>query len=907
MCYKNNEVNGVKLSELKEGPLPGFAEFTREVAAEGIVLLKNNNILPYKSGTKVSVFGRIQFNYYKSGTGSGGQVNAEYLTNIFDSLRACKEVSINENLASVYKNWIKENPFDNGNGWSQPWCQAEMPLEDDVVKKAASDSETALVIIGRTAGEDKDSTAEEGSYLLSTLEEEMLEKVSANFKNVCVVLNVGNIIDMKWVEKYNIGAVLYVWQGGMEGGNAAADVLTGKVTPSGKLSDTIAYNITDYPSTKNFGDINANFYEEDIYVGYRYFETFCKEKVMYPFGYGLSYTTFNIDFTDVSTSDNKIKIKADVTNTGNYSGKEIVQVYFGAPQGKLGKPEKELIAFAKTKLLNPGEKETLVITFNINSMASYDDSGITGHKSCYVLEAGEYNIYAGTDVRSASKVFSYNINQLIVTETLTEAIAPVKPFNRIHPLFKDGSFVMEYEDVPTRTINLKKRIDNACPKEIPYTGDKGIHLIDVYERRAKLEDFIAQFSDEDLACISRGEGMSSPKVTAGSASAYGGVTARLLSFGIPVVCCTDGPSGVRLSSGAKATAMPNGTLLACTWNEKLIEELHVLEGIEITAYKIDTILGPGINIHRNPLNGRNFEYFSEDPLLTGKISAAISRGLNKTGVTCTIKHFIANNQEHNRYSVDSIISERAIREIYAKAFKISVQEGNASVVMTSYNPINGIWSASNYDLNTTLLRNEWVFDGIVMTDWWAKVNDEGEDGNKENLKAMVRAQNDIYMVCSDALTNKDNIMESLASGTLKRAEIQRSAMNICRYVMNTHSFERFVADGCTVKSNLSDNVDSLNVLYETVDIASGKEITVPLTESGQYLLAIEMNSTAPSLTQMSVQISVNKHSASSVTTNGTDGKTVVKYSELSLLKGDSSFVLNYPQNLVTVTKFTLMK
>lgn len=907
MYYKNKIINGFELSKLNKEPLSGFAEFTRKVSAEGIVLLKNNNVLPLQAGTKVSVFGRIQSNYYKSGTGSGGLVNVEYVTNILDSLRACKEITVNENLASIYKNWIKDNPFDNGTGWSQPWCQTEMPLDDNVIIKSASESDVALVVIGRTAGEDKDNTATDGSYLLSSIEREMLKKVSESFDKVCVILNVGNIIDMKWVDEYDIDAVLYVWQGGMEGGNAAADVLIGKVTPSGKLSDTIAYDINDYPSTKNFGNQIANIYEEDIYVGYRYFETICKDRVMYPFGYGLSYTTFKIEFSDINTANGKLIVKADVTNNGNFSGKEVVQVYFSSPQGKLGKPAKELIGFAKTKLLNPGENEVLTITFEMDNMASYDDSGITGHKSCYVLEPGDYVIYAGTDVSCSTKVFTYKINQLIVTETLTEAMAPVTPFNRIHPIYKDSAFIIESEPVPTRTIDLAKRIENALPNDILYTGDNGIRLIDVYEGRAKLEDFIAQLSDEDLACISRGEGMNSPKVTAGTGCAYAGVTDSLLSFGIPTVCGTDGPSGIRMDSGAKATAMPNGTLLACTWNDKLIEELYVLEGIEMTAYNIDTILGPGINIHRNPLNGRNFEYFSEDPLLTGKISAAISRGLNKVGVTCTIKHFMANSQEICRYSADAIISERCIREIYTKAFKIAVQEGNSSAVMTSYNPINGIWSASNYDLNTTLLRNEWGFDGFVMTDWWANVNDEGENGNRENLKAMIKAQNDIYMVCSDAITNKDNIMESLASGTLKRGEIQRNAMNICRYVMKTHAFERFIADGYTLQSNLYDNIDNLSVAYEIENISSDKDITVSLEESGQYLLVLEMTPDAPSLTQTTVQILINEKNAASVTTNGTNGETVVKFSELSLIKGTSRFAFNYPKEMVTITKFKLMK
>lgn len=907
MNYKNNIVNGIVLGDLEEKPFPGFADFTRKVAADGIVLLKNNAVLPLQTGTRVSVFGRIQTNYYKSGTGSGGRVNVAYVTNILDSLRASDTIKVNETLASVYAEWAQNNPFDHGNGWSEPWCQIEMPLSEKMVEEASEKSEVALVIIGRTAGEDKDNTPTEGSYLLSVVERENLKKVTKVFQKVCVILNVGNIIDMKWVDECNVDAVLYVWQGGMEGGNAAVDVLTGKVTPSGKLSDTIASDINDYPSTKNFGNPEVNVYAEDIYVGYRYFETVCKEKVLYPFGFGLSYTTFSVIVSEAATTKDTITVKTVVTNTGTYSGKEVVQLYYGAPQGKLGKPAKELIAFSKTKLLRPNESELVSLTIKINDMASYDDSGVTGNKTSYVLESGDYKLYLGTDILSAVCVLTYNNETLIVTEKLTEVMAPVMNFERYRPFYKDGAFQMETEAVPTRTIDLDRRIKDTIPKEIPFTGDQGICLCDVLNSIAKLEDFIAQFTDEDLACISRGEGMNSPKVTAGTGCAFGGVTDKLIDFGIPAVCGTDGPSGIRLESGAIATAMPNGTLLACTWDQSLVEELYVLEGIEMTAYKIDVILGPGINIHRNPLNGRNFEYFSEDPLLTGKIGAAIARGLDKAGVACTLKHFLGNNQEFNRYSADSIISERAIREIYAKAFRIAIQEGNALSVMTSYNPVNGFWTASNYDLNTTLLRSEWGFSGFVMSDWWAVSNDEGEKGTKENLKAMVRAQNDIYMVCSDAYTNKDNILESLATGLLSRSELQRNAMNICHYVMKTHAFERFVTTGGVKQNLLSNHLEQLTTVYKTEELTSIENVKVYLKESGQFLLALKIKSDAPVLTQSSVRIAVNEHSAASVTVNGTEGKSITKFAEIFLLKGETSFTLTYSKESLTIVGLQLLK
>ena len=316
-----------------------YASLARQAAAEGAVLLKNDDqALPLKKET-ISVFGRIQFHYYKSGTGSGGLVNAKYVVGITDALLEEENLSVNEELAEVYRSWIAEHPFDQGCGWAQePWCQEEMPLEEKLVEEAAAKSDAAVIVIGRTAGEDRDASAEKGSYLLTDLEEDMLSKVCRAFERVIVVLNVGNIIDMKWVDKYRPSAVLYTWQGGQEGGHSVADVLTGRVNPCGKLADTIAYDISDYPSTENFGGDTFDLYTEDIYVGYRYFETFARDKVLYPFGFGLSYTGFGITCSPAEHRDGETIVRVKVTNTGALPGKEVVQVYVNPPQGKLGKP-----------------------------------------------------------------------------------------------------------------------------------------------------------------------------------------------------------------------------------------------------------------------------------------------------------------------------------------------------------------------------------------------------------------------------------------------------------------------------------------------------------------------------------------------------------------------------------------
>lgn len=782
-------MNG-KIFDLNE-----YAAKAREAAAEGIVMLKNDDhLLPLSKGMKVAIFGRSQFHYYKSGTGSGGMVNTRYVTGILEALEAEKCFVVNPRVKEVYESWIEEHPFEVGDGWAkEPWFQEEMPFKPGFVEAASEDSDAAIVVIGRTAGEDQDNKAEEGSYLLTKTELNMISDVCRVFKHTIVLLNVGNIIDMKWVEESNPSSVLYVWQGGQEGGSGIADVLSGKVTPSGRLTDTIARNIEDYPSTVNYGDDKLNFYAEDIYVGYRYFETFAKEKVLYPFGFGMSYTSFERKLKKLEETKDRVDVLVEVTNTGKYMGKEVVQVYCEAPQGRLGKPSRVLCGFTKTQSLGPEESVVVKISCPKYLFSSYDDSGVTGHRCSYVLEAGSYSIYIGGDVRQAEYAGSIDVAELIVIEALKEAMAPSVSYRRMKPAAEEnGQFSVTYEKTPTGTMDPMKRRGGNLPGEIAYTGDKGLKLEDVSEGRASMEDFIAQLSDEDLCCIVRGEGMCSPKVTPGTAGAFGGVTERLAVFGIPLGCCADGPSGIRMDSGTYAFAMPNGTCLACSFNEELLKELYEFEGLELRKNNIDTLLGPGMNIHRNPLNGRNFEYFSEDPLVTGKMAAAQLKGMDKYGVTGTIKHFACNNQEHSRNEAEAIVSERALREIYLKGFEIAVKDGGAYSIMTTYGPVNGFWTATNYDLLTTILRGEWGFQGIVMTDWWAKGNEPGGPADAKNTSAMVRCQNDLFMVTTNSEKNalQDNSMEGILNGKTTRAEFQRSATNLCGALMRMPAFLR---------------------------------------------------------------------------------------------------------------------
>lgn len=770
-----------------------YGNIARQAVAEGCVLLRNEGgTLPIHKDQRVSVFGRIQLDYFKSGTGSGGLVNAPYVEDILGGLRL-SGIPLNEELVDVYKQWTKKNSFDLGNGWAQePWSQEEMPLTKDLVDEASSSSDIALVIIGRTAGEDRDNTPTPGSYLLTEQEETMIKMVCEGFDQMAVLLNVGNIMDMSWVEKYKPGAVLYCWQGGCEGGNGVADVLIGKVNPCGKLSDTIAYKLSDYPCYDHFGHEKSNTYVEDIYVGYRYFETFAKEQVMYPFGFGLSYTNFDIEMVHFSHGDD-ITVQVKVTNCGKCAGKEVVQLYGAPPQGTLGKPARNLIAFQKTQVLQPQESQTLSFNVGLEQLASYDDCGYTGHPYCYVLEPGTYEFYLGNSVRDTICIGSVKRQTLQVVTQLSQALAPTKAYKRLRAsVNEEGTLRESYEDAPIRQ-NYSAFSKDCLLEDVPYTGDKGYSLMDVYRNAVTMDTFLAQLKDEDLICMSRGEGMCSPKVTPGTAGSFGGVTDTLASFGIPIACCADGPSGIRMDNGAMAFSLPNGTSLACTFNEELCKKLFEMEALELRVNKVDTLLGPGMNIHRHPLNGRNFEYFSEDPLLTGKMAVAQLKGLHKHGVTGTIKHFACNNQEYSRTEANALVSERALREIYLKGFEIAVKEGAAHSIMTTYGPINDIYTAGNYDLLTTILRGEWGYDGIVMTDWWAKVNEEGQDGSRQNTATMIKAQNDLYMVVNDAKNNShdDNSEKGLTKGVFERKHLIRNAKNICSFLMKVPTFLYF--------------------------------------------------------------------------------------------------------------------
>ena len=890
-----------------------YLKTAAQVVSEGIVMLKNDNdALPLNPDDEIALFGRIQLHYYKSGTGSGGMVNVSKITGIPDGLLE-NGVSVNEELLDVYRKWDSENPFDLGDGWGkEPWSQTEMPLDEALVAHVSESSHTAIVIIGRTAGEEQDNSLHEGSYLLTSAEKDMLAKVRRHFPKMIVLLNVGNIIDMNELLSFDPDSVLYVWQGGMTGGTGTADVLTGKISPCGKLTDTIAANVNDYPSAPYFGDPYRNFYSEDIYVGYRYFETFARDKVLYPFGFGLSYTTFDIAITGAKQLSDKWDFTVKVTNTGNYSGKEVVQIYCKAPQGRLGKPSRVLCGYEKTDTLAPGKSQVMTISVSNAQIASYDDSGVTGHAHCFVLEEGTYRFYAGSDVRSAKEFYHCPQNSTEVISRHEQALAPVESFDRIHPEISEGRYVIRMENVPLSHVDEAKRRQDNLPKEIPFTGDKGIRLADVKNGTHTMDEFIAQLTDYDLSCMIRGEGMNSPKVTAGTAAAFGGVSDELTALGIPCGCCDDGPSGMRLDCGTKAFSLPNGTMIACTFNRTLIRELFSLTGLEMIANKVDCLLGPGMNIHRHPLNGRNFEYFSEDPFLTGTIASAQLKGLHSAGVTGTIKHFCGNNQETDRHDTNAVISERALREIYLKGFEIAVKEGNADSIMTTYGPVNGVWTAANYDLTTQILRNDWDFTGFAMTDWWAKINRRGQAVDKSDLAAMAMAQNDVYMVCSCGAQNDDNILASLKDGSLQRSELQRCAANICRFLMNTHAMNRLLGTECRINiinrpADESDVDESTVKFYEldgdlTInlsDICTDKgtnySFGLDILTAGTYEMTLTASSTQSEVAQIPVTLFSLGTAYGTFTWNGTNGLPVSHRIDIPLFSRYTNLRLFFAQ------------
>ena len=763
-------------------------ELCLKTAAEGAVLLKNDDeVLPLNKEDEIAVFGRCAYDYFFCGYGSGGGVMKEYTTNLYDGFNKYN-IKVNELVKAHYINYSMNNPKDDGFWGAWPLHYDEAPLTLDLVKQAKKTSTKAVVVIGRSAGEDRECKLIKGSYYLTDEEENMINLVTQEFENTIVILDIGNIMDLSWIEKYNIKSVLLSFQGGQEGGNAIGANLSGAIPPSGHLTDTIAKDYEDYPSAKDFLGKKFNNYSEDIFVGYRYFETFAKDKVLYPFGYGLTYTKFEILFEEAEVTNFNFKFKVSAKNIGKSSSKASIQLYLKKPGIKFSEPERILVGYLKTNELKPSEVFKGEINVDLNMFASYDDKGIISDAS-YVLEEGRYEFFLGENVRDAESIYSIKYNFDTVVKKVSH-IMPVKDgFKR---MINDNGKV-SYEDTPIHEVDLKNIILSNLPKEIPLTGYKGHKLVDVKNGVITLEEFISELTLEELNDLCHGWGrMNYPYGTLHNAGAMGGVTEALRAKGIPAYVTTDGPSGVKVKYNS--SNLPIGILIASTWDNKLVTELYNEMLVELKERKCSCLLAPGMNIHRNPLCGRNFEYFSEDPYLSGMMASSVVNGITKDGYSATPKHFCCNNQETNRFFNDSRVSERALREIYLKNFEIMLKNSSPKQIMTSYNMVNSIYSHNNYYLTQIFLREEMGYDGCVMTDWYMQYRKSPEFKNIFGNSYRVRSRCDVVMPGSRDRVNRKKIGNTLLRGYGKKegitlSEIERCAMDLLKVILESNLFD----------------------------------------------------------------------------------------------------------------------
>lgn len=787
--------NGEKVTACKR-----HIALSKEAAKEGMVLLKNDgDLLPLAKGSKVALFGKASFDYVRGGGGSG-EVTVSYARNLYEGFSLLKDkVSVFEELSAFYRDNVKEQ-YRAGR---VPGMTIEPEVPAELLKKARAFTDTAIISICRFSGEGWDRKSivdtenknlcisedamakqsaeifEDGDFCLTQAERAMVDAVTENFEKVIVILNVGGMVDSCWFhDDAQIQSVLMAWQGGIEGGLAAAELVMGEGNPSGKLVDTFARELSDYPSTAGFHESERFVdYAEDIYVGYRYFETIpgADKKVNYPFGFGLSYTDFSLTAGAAYEGNGRIYVPVMVTNIGKRAGKEVVQAYFGAPQGKLGKPAKQLAAFQKTRLLQVGESQSIILSWRVDDMASYDDLGKI-KESAYVLEKGTYCFFVGVSVRDVAVLdFRYEMREDTVVKQLSRKCAPTSLKKR---MLADGS----YEELPLATP-VDPDANELVPLSVEETdgfspaarAGKRYHLWvntaaqqhhflrEVAEGKITLDEFMSQLSDEDLAYLLGGQ------PNTGVANTFG--WGNLPDYGVPNVMTADGPAGLRIAPECSVctTAWPCATQLACSWNEELVEQVGEAGGAEVKENNIAVWLTPAVNIHRSPLCGRNFEYYSEDPFLTGKLAAAMVRGIQSNHVGAAVKHFALNNKETNRKNSDSRASERAVREIYLKAFEIIVKEAKPWSIMSSYNIVNGHRASENRELLEDILRGEWGFDGIVTTDWWT---------NGEHYKE-VKAGNDVKM----ATGFPERLMEALEKGILTREDMEICAKRVLELIL----------------------------------------------------------------------------------------------------------------------------
>ncbi len=775
---------------------PAHIALSRQAAQEGMVLLKNQGeVLPLAPASRVALFGKGSFDYVKGGGGSG-DVTVAYVRNLYDGLKA-ENVPVYEPLSDFYRNYVAER-YAAGD---QPGLMAEPALPDGLVSEARKAADVAVIAVSRFSGEGWDRLDAEyksneenpweheltlpqlaarvfgkSDFYRTEAERALVEQVCGAFDKVVLVLNVGGVVDVSWFkDDSRIPAVLLAYQAGMEGGSATAALLTGKANPCGKLPDTFARDLDDYPSTEGFFDSPDYVeYTEDIYMGYRYFETLpgAAEKVCYPFGFGLSYTTFAMELVTVGEKDGRIYVIVRVRNTGSRAGKEVVQLYYSAPGGLLQKPARTLADFQKTKLLAPGESETLELSFAAANMASFDDLGKI-QRSTFVLEKGSYALYLGTSVRDVEQLaYAYEQAETAVVRRVSDSLAPSHLSRR---LLADGS----YEDLPAAeavdpNANALPRLKPGSEEGVaPALRGRDRHMLwesctgkpleDVAAGKMTLDDFMAQLSDDDLIHLLGGQPNTSVSNTFG--------IGNLPEFGVPTVTTADGPAGLRLAPecGVCTTAWPCATLLAATWDRDMAAQVGKAAAEEVKENNISVWLAPAVNLHRSPLCGRNFEYWSEDPLLAGKLAASMVRGIQSQHVAATVKHFACNDKETNRKHSDSRLSQRALRELYLRAFEIIVKEAQPWAIMSSYNIINGRRASESRELLTDILRGDWSYTGMVMTDWWTRA---------EHYKEVL-AGNDLKM----ANGYPERIRQAMDLGLVRRGDLEICAKRVLELIL----------------------------------------------------------------------------------------------------------------------------
>ena len=802
-----------------------------EAALEGIVLLENDGTLPLTPG-KIALYGAGAGMTIKGGTGSG-EVHERHAVTIREGMEAAGFTVTTDHWIDGYEEMYRVGEaaytrkfrqgllkLDIANIMASPY---QYPFGQPVTLGdiMRSDTDTCIYVIARQAGEGADRKLKNFEYSLSDIEKENIALCAASYEKFIVVVNVGSVFDLSFLDEIEgINAVVYFAQQGMEGGRAFADLITGKAVPSAKTVDTWPKDYKDIPFAMDYsylnGDLDEEYYREGIYVGYRYFDSYDVEP-RYPFGYGLSYTTFSIEKENVELVGTKVMVRVNVTNTGStYSGKEVVQLYASCPQTGMAKEYQRLAAFAKTGVLAPGGTETVVLSFDMKDLASYRESD-----AAWVLEAGDYILRLGASSRDTEAVAALVLDgETIVEQCMNVSRTVLEVREMDPPALKDTNEEKDAAEAQDADLLRIPVPASAFETEVCEYRDP-----EIYE--SPVSDAVLDvLSTEELCEVVAGTGMvgNGPRFFDAMGSA-GYTTGAFIDRGLPNVCLADGPAGLRLqkvstvtrSGNVKAaepmlsalkylpdpvqkvmfgdsdrqpcvyqftTAFPVGLALAQSWNTKLVERVGDAVGKEMERYGVTYWLAPGMNIHRNPLCGRNFEYYSEDPLLTGKMAAAMSRGVQShRGCFVTIKHFCCNNQEDNRNRTNANVNERALREIYLRGFRIAVQEGHARALMTSYNKVNGTYVNNSYELITKVLRNEWGFDGLVMTDWFATGKGLGSHC------AAIEAGNDLIMPGGKGVVRE--LKAKLKSGELDGTALRRCAANVIRGVTESRIYQAY--------------------------------------------------------------------------------------------------------------------